>query len=86
MVKINFNTPIPHSQRDSFIHAMKALGFSYERIYQTGEYSLHRFFGKLPQSDNKSNIDILVTDDTEIDSFKQMLVCYVEMFFLIERS
>lgn len=86
MIKINFNTPIPHCQRDKLIHAMRDLGFTYERIYQNGECSLHKFSGKLPYTDKKTNIDILVSDDTEIDSFKSLLVGYVEMYFLIERS
>lgn len=86
MVKINFNTPIPHCQRDKFIHAMRDLGFTYERIYQNGECSLHKFSGKLPLSDKKSNIDILVQNDVAPDIYNSFSVGYVEMFFLIERS
>ena len=86
MVKINFNTPFPHSQRDVFIHAFRDLGFKYERIIQSGEYSLFKFFGKLPQSDSKTNIDIMVSSDTDIDVFKQLLVKNVEIFVMFERS
>lgn len=86
MVKINFNTPIPYSQRDKFIHAMRDLGFTYERIYQNGVCSLHKFSGKLPLTDKKSNIDILVERDVSPDIYKSLSVGYVELFFLIERS
>lgn len=86
MVKINFNTPFPHSQRDVFIHAFRDLGFKYERVFQSGEYSLLKFFGKLPHSDKKTNIDIIVSDETDIDDFKQLLVCNVEIFVMFERS
>ena len=86
MVKINFNTPFPHSQRDVFIHAFRDLGFKYERIFQSGEYSLFKFFGTLPLSDSKTNIDILVSSDTDIDVFKQLLVKNVEIFVMFERS
>lgn len=86
MVKINFNTPFPHSQRDVFIHAFRDLGFKYERIIQSGEYSLFKFIGILPQSDSKTNIDIMVSSDTDIDDFKQLLVKNVEIFVMFERS
>lgn len=86
MVKINFNTPFPHSQRDVFIHGFRSLGFKYERIFQSGEYALFRFFGKLPASDKKTNVDVIVSDDTNIDDFKQLLVTNVELFVMFERS
>lgn len=86
MVKINFNTPFPHSQRDVFIHAFRDLGFKYERIIQSGQYSLFKFFGTLPQSDSKTNIDIIVSGGTDIDNFKQLLVKNVEIFVMFERS
>lgn len=86
MVKINFNTPFPHSQHDVFIHAFRDLGFTYERIIQSGQYSLFKFFGTLPQSDSKTNIDIMVSSDTDIDVFKQLLVKNVEIFVMFERS
>ena len=49
MFKITFNTPVPYEQRDKVIRGLKALGLSYERIYQNGTYSLHRFYGRLPE-------------------------------------
>ena len=87
MVKINFNTPIPHCQRDVVIHAFKDLGFKYERIIQNGEFSLLRFFGDLP-SDNfhKTNLDIQVSNDLDITYFKSMFVGSVEIFVYFERS
>lgn len=86
MVKINFNTAFPHNQRDVFIHAFRDLGFKYERIIQNGEFSLFRFFGSLPTNDSKTNIDIIVSNDTDIDNFKQMLVKDVEIYCMFERS
>lgn len=86
MVKINFNTPFPHSQRDVFIHAFRDLGFKYERIIQSGEYSLFKFFGTLPHDNSKTNIDIIVSGGTDIDDFKQLLVKNVEIFVMFERS
>lgn len=86
MVKINFNKPFPHSQRDVFIHAFRDLGFKYERIIQNGDFALFRFFGKLPYSEGKINIDVIVSSDTNIDDFKQLLVTNVELFVIFERS
>lgn len=87
MLKINFNTPFPHNQRDKFIHGFRELGFSSERIIQSGECSLFRFFGKLPSSENcKTNVDIMLCDDVNIDDFKSLLVGNVEIYVLFERS
>lgn len=86
MVKINFNTPLPHSQRDVVIQAFEAVGWKYERIIQNGEFSLFRFFGKLPQDERKTNIDVIVSDGTNIDDFKQLFVSDVEIYFYFERS
>lgn len=86
MVKINFNKPFPHSQRDLFIHAMRDLGFKYERVIQNGEYSLLKFFGVLPFVKDKNNIDIIVSDLTDIDVFQSLLVKNVEIFVMFERS
>ena len=86
MVKINFNTPFPHCQRDSFLHAFRDLGFKYERIYQNGDYALFRIFGKLPHDDKKTNIDVILSDDININDLKQLLVTNVEMFVMFERS
>lgn len=86
MLKINFNTPFPHSQRDKFIHGFRELGFSYERIIQNGQYSLFRFFGEIPFEENKSNVDVMISDDVNIKDFKSLLVGNVEIYFLFERS
>lgn len=63
MIKINFNTPLPKNQRDDFIRCMKSLGFSYERIIQSGEYSLHRFVGELPQIGSDDLIEFVICAD-----------------------
>lgn len=87
MLKINFNTPFPHSQRDKFIHGFRELGFSYERIIQSGEFSLFRFFGKIPYDESKkNNVDVMICDDVNIDDFKSLFVGNVEIFVLFERS
>lgn len=87
MVKINFNTPFPHSQRDLFIHAFRDLGFKYERVIQSGKFSLFRFFGVLPfTKDKNTNLDIIVSDLTDIDVFQSLLVKNVEIFVMFERS
>lgn len=86
MVKININTPLAHSQRDIVIKAFKSIGWKYERIIQSGEYSLFRFFGSLPADNRNSNVDVIVGDDVDIDIFKQLLVREVEIFILFERS
>ena len=86
MVKINFNTPLPHSQRDVFIKAFRSIGWGYDRIFQNGDFTLLKFHGKLPSGERSTNIDILVSDDTDIDSFKQLFVGYCEIYFYFERS
>lgn len=86
MLKINFNTPFPLSQRDIFLHSMRDLGFSYDRIIQNGEYSLFKFFGKLPETNKKTNIDVIIGDDVNIETFNQLLVKDVEIFVMFERS
>lgn len=86
MLKINFNTPFPHSQRDVFLHSMRDIGFTYDRVIQNGEYSLFKFFGSLPQTDKKSNVDVIIGDDVNINVFKQLLVKDVEIYVMFERS
>lgn len=86
MVKINFNTPLPHSQRDAFLHSMRELGFKYDRIIQNGTYSLFKFFGHLPDTEKKSNIDVIIGDDVNIEVFKQLLVKDFEIYVMFERS
>ena len=87
MLKINFNTPFPHSQRDKFIHGFRDLGFSYRRIIQNGDYSLFCFFGKIPiDSKHNTNFDIMVSNDVDIDNFQSLLVRDVEIYVYFERS
>lgn len=86
MLKINFNTPFPHSQRDIFLHSMRDLGFSYDRIIQSGEYSLFKFYGELPKTDKQTNVDVIIGDDVNINVFKQLLVNKVEIYVMFERS
>ena len=88
MLKINFNTPFPHSQRDKFIHGFRELGFSYRRIIQNGDYSLFCFFGSIPCDElhKKSNVDVIVGSDIDIDTFQSLLVGNVEIYVYFERS
>lgn len=86
-LKLNFNTPIPHSQRGQTIKAFRDLGLSYERIYQSGEYSLHRFFGRLPTVCGSSDVDIInisVSPDVDLVQFKD--VDFIEIYLFIERE
>ena len=89
MLKINFNSPIPYSQRDRIIRELKNLGLSYERIYQSGTYSLHRFYGRLPTiSDSEvSDVEIHFIDDKTKEQFKAHGANNsVEIFLRIERK
>lgn len=86
-LKLYFNTPCPHEQRDMMIKGFRNLGLSYERIFTDGEYSKHRFFGRLPTICGSSDIDIRgINIDSSIDitSFKD--VDYVEIIILCERN
>lgn len=86
MIKINFNTPVPYEQRDATIRAMKELGFVYERIYQNGTYSLHRFWGHLP-SYHDEDISIHFIDDRTREEFRTRGKSdTVEIFLSIERK
>jgi len=87
MLKINFKPSFPHSQRDKFIHVFRDLGFSYEQIIQNEEYSLLRFFGKIPAAEkNNTNVDVMFCDDVNINDFKSLSVGNVEIYVLFERS
>lgn len=85
-LKINFNEPCPHNQRDRIIKSFRDLGLSYERIYQSGEYSLHRFYGRLPTVSGSSDIDIkkISVDDNVLESLKN--VDFIEIYLNIERN
>ena len=86
MFKITFNTPVPYDQRDKVIKGLKALGLSYERIYQNGTYSLHRFYGRLPEF-GEENVMIHFVDDKTREEFKAHGVANsVEIFLRIERK
>lgn len=87
MFKLYFNEPFPHSQRDLIIKSFRNLGLSYERIYQPGPYSLHRFYGRLPCSRSPSNISINFSDEKTKDAFEYSgLSDYIEIFVNIERE
>lgn len=85
-LKLNFNEPCPHNQRDQVIKAFRDLGFSYERIYQAGDYSLHRFYGRLPTRSGRSDIDIktISINDDLLETFHD--VDYIEIYLSIERE
>lgn len=85
-LKINFNDPCPHNQRDRIIKAFRELGLSYERVYQSGEYSLHRFYGRLPTVCGSSDIDVksISIDDNLLETFHN--VDFIEIYLNIERN
>lgn len=82
-LKLNFNTPVPKNQRDKTIKALKDLGFSYNRIIQSGEYSLHRFYGRLPCGITDVDIKSISCDDDFYQMFQN--VDNVEIYLFIER-
>lgn len=84
MIKLNFNTPVPHSQRDNVIRGLKALGFRYERINTDQIYSLHRFYGRLPTFKN-NEAQIIFLDDETKKQFETSNFQEVEIFIKIER-
>lgn len=86
MVKINFNTPIPYPQRDKLIHSLKAIGLSYERVYQSGTYALHRFYGRLPTCSDSKGIDFLFDSPDLQGTFYNSKDDYFEIYFLTERK
>lgn len=86
MLKINFQTPVPYSERDKIIRGLKDLGLSYERIIQNGTYSLHKFYGRLPNSVD-DNVVIHFIDDKTREEFKAHGVANsVEIYLKIERK
>ena len=48
MLKINFTTPVPNYQIKPLIHSFQALGFAYDREFNTGEYKDYTFTFKAP--------------------------------------
>lgn len=86
MLRINFNTPVPYKERDNVIRGLKNMGLSYERIIQNGTYSLHRFYGRLPEFGDE-NIQIHFIDDKTREEFKAHGVANsVEIYLKIERK
>lgn len=85
-LKLSFNEPYPHNQRDRIIKAFHELGLSYERVYQSGEYSLHRFYGRLPTVCGSSDIDVksISIDDNLLETFHN--VDFIEIYLNIERN
>lgn len=84
-LKLNFNTPCPKKDRCKLIKSFKDLGFSYNRVFQNGTYSLHRFYGRLPTLSGSSDVDLLSISASE-DFYKSFSdVDYVEIYILIER-
>lgn len=85
-LKINFNEPFLHNQRDRIIKAFRELGLSYERVYQSDEYSLHRFYGRLPTVCGSSDIDVksISIDDNLLETFHN--VDFIEIYLNIERN
>lgn len=87
MLKLNFNVPIPYSERNDFIHAFQKIGFKYEHIFSDGVYSLHKLTGRLPCKDRASpNIDIVFTDFLSRELFTHFYVDDVEITFMSERK
>lgn len=85
-LKLSFDSPVPHNQRDRVIKAFRDLGLSYERIYQSGIYSLHRFYGRLPTSQGSSDVKLntISVNDDFVNVFHN--VNYIEIFINIERE
>lgn len=85
-LKLSFNEPFPYSKRHDIITAFKQLGLSYERIIQNGQFSIHRFYGRLPTVKGSSDIDIktISIDDDLLNTFHD--VTFVEIFIQIERK
>lgn len=86
MLKITFSSPIPYEERDKIIRGLKNLGLSYERIYQPSEYSLHRFYGRLPTfKENNVHLNFIdekTKEDLEFFGTSQQ----IEIFLYIERA
>lgn len=84
-IKLNFNEPIPFSQRNDFIKACQKLGFKYEHIFSDGVYSQHKLSGSLPCC-RDPNIDIFFIDELARETFSSVRVTDVEIYFMSERK
>lgn len=82
-LKLNFNTPVPKNQRDKTIKAFRDLGLSYQRIIQSGEYSLHKFYGRLPCGVSDVDIKSISCNDEFYQMFRD--VDNIEIYMFIER-
>lgn len=85
MIKIQFDQPLPHVYRDKLIHDFRDLGFKYDRIFQSGEYSMFKFYGRLPTIP-EGTISVIVEDDDHLQDFKQIKNDFLEITFFIERK
>lgn len=86
-LKLDFNEPISHSQRNDVINCFRGLGLSYERISQPGQYALFRFYGRLPTVCGSSDVDIIsVAIDSSVDVNQFKNVDYIEIFVHVERE
>ena len=82
-LKLNFNTPVPKNQRDKTIKAFRDLGLSYQRIIQSGDYSLHKFYGRLPFGVSDVDIKSISCNDEFYQLFRD--VDNIEIYLFIER-
>ncbi len=86
-LKLNFTSPFPHSQRDNIIKCFRGLGLSYERIFQDGPYSYHKFFGRLPTVDSCSDVDVHIINNAPIEHYDTLKnVDFIEIYLFIERE
>lgn len=85
MIKIQFDQPLPHKYRDILIKSFRDIGFKYDRIFQSGEYALFKFYGRLPTLGNLTTISVIYeTSDLE-QHFSQLKNDFLEISFFIER-
>lgn len=95
MLKINFTTPVPNEQIKSLIHSFQSIGFKYDRVFQNGEFTIHKFFGtfsdiglsgeKILNIKNSPNVNCVFESDEIKKRFCECLVGHVELVFLGER-
>lgn len=86
MIKIQFDQPLPHKYRDILIHSFRDIGFKYDRIFQSGDYALFKFYGRLPTIGNCNTISIIYESPDLEQSFKQIKNDNLEITFFIERE
>lgn len=86
MIKIQFDQPLPHKYRDFLIHSFRDIGFKYDRIFQSGDYAVFKFFGKMPCLGKTQTISIIYENPDLEQTFKQIQNDYLEITFFIERN